>query len=129
MEGRRIGAYQIQREIGHGGLGRVYLASRDDDILSRFRQERDILASLDHPAIARRIDGGSTEEGLPYFVMDYIDGEPIDTWCDRERSLDEHPLEASGFRKVRAEPGRGGSFHSDRMHVVDRFSRQGDALL
>jgi serine/threonine protein kinase len=104
MEGRRLGAYLVLREIGHGGMGTVYLASRDDDVvhqqvaikivrggvceadvLRRFRQERDILASLDHPAIARLIDGGSTEEGLPYFVMDYIDGEPIDTWCDRHK--------------------------------------------
>jgi eukaryotic-like serine/threonine-protein kinase len=104
MEGRRLGAYLILREIGHGGMGTVYLASRADDVvhkqvaikivragpaeahvLRRFRQERDILASLDHPAIARLIDGGSTDEGLPYFVMDYVDGEPIDTWCDRHK--------------------------------------------
>src|SRR5207248_236370 len=94
----------VLREIGHGGMGTVYLALRDDDVvqkqvaikvvragageadvLRRFRQERAILASLDHPAIARLIDAGSTEEGLPYFVMDYVDGEPIDTWCDRHK--------------------------------------------
>ena len=104
MEGRRVGAYLILRELGRGGMGTVYLASRDDDVvrkqvaikivraglgeadvLRRFRQERDILAALDHPAIARLIDGGSTEEGLPYFVMDYIEGEPIDSWCDRRK--------------------------------------------
>src|SRR5947209_5709315 len=104
MEGRRLGAYLVLREIGHGGMGTVYLALRDDDVvqkqvaikvvragageadvLRRFRQERAILASLDHPAIARLIDAGSTEEGLPYFVMDYVDGEPIDTWCDRHK--------------------------------------------
>jgi serine/threonine protein kinase len=104
MEGRRIGAYLILRELGRGGMGTVYLASRDDDVvrrqvaikivraglgetevMRRFRQERDILAALDHPAIARLIDGGSTEEGLPYFVMDYIEGERIDTWCDRRK--------------------------------------------
>ncbi len=104
MEGRRLGVYLVLREIGHGGMGTVYLASRDDgvvhqqvaikivragtgdpDVLRRFHQERDILASLDHPAIARLIDGGSTEEGLPYLVMDYVDGEPIDAWCDRHK--------------------------------------------
>ena len=104
MEGRRLGAYRITREIGHGGMGSVYLAARADDVfhkevaikivrmglanadlLRRFHQEREILASLDHPAIARIIDGGSTEEGLPYLVMDYVDGRPIDAWCDEHR--------------------------------------------
>ena len=108
MEGRRLGAYRITREIGHGGMGSVYLAARADDVfhkevaikivrmglahadlLRRFHQEREILASLDHPAIARVIDGGSTEEGLPYLVMDYVDGRPIDAWCD------EHGLNVS----------------------------------
>jgi serine/threonine protein kinase len=102
MEGRRLGHYLVLREIGRGGMGAVYLAARADDvfhkevaikvvrtglgatdILRRFRQEREIVASLDHPAIARLIDGGSTEEGMPYFVMDYVDGQPIDAWCDR----------------------------------------------
>ena len=104
MEGRRLGAYRITREIGHGGMGSVYLAARADDVfhkevaikivrmgvanadlLRRFHQEREILASLDHPAIARVIDGGSTEDGLPYLVMDYVDGRPIDAWCDEHR--------------------------------------------
>jgi serine/threonine protein kinase len=105
MEGRRLGGYRILREIGHGGMGSVYLAERSDgvirkqvaiklvgpwiqdsDMLQRFKQERQILASLDHPAIARLIDGGSTEEGWPYLIMDYVEGEPIDRWCD-ERKL------------------------------------------
>ena len=105
MEGRRFGAYRILHEIGSGGMGSVYLADRVDDtfhkrvaikivrpgfadaeIPGRFRQEREILAALDHPTIARLIDGGSTEEGVPYFVMDYADGEPIDMWCDRHKA-------------------------------------------
>jgi serine/threonine protein kinase/tetratricopeptide (TPR) repeat protein len=100
---RRIGPYRLVQEIGHGGMGAVYLAVRDDDafqkrvavkvlrrgmdtdaIISRFRNERQILAGLDHPNIARLIDGGSTSDGLPYFVMEYVDGAPIDEYADRQ---------------------------------------------
>src|SRR5262245_74213 len=103
--GTRVGPYKLLKEIGHGGMGVVYLAERDDaefkqrvalklvkrgmdsdEILSRFRHERQILASLDHPHIARLLDGGTTLEGLPYFVMEYIEGEPIDRYC-RQREL------------------------------------------
>ena len=99
--GRQFGAYQVIREIGRGGLGAVYLAARSDDeyrkqvaiklvrrgldtedILRRFRNERQILAQLDHPNIARFIDGGTTDNGLPYFVMEYVKGEPINAYCD-----------------------------------------------
>jgi len=101
LAGRQFGAYQIIREIGRGGLGAVYLAARADDeyrkevaiklirrgldtedILRRFRNERQILAQLDHPNIARLIDGGTTDDGLPYFVMEYVNGEPIGAYCD-----------------------------------------------
>jgi serine/threonine protein kinase len=99
--GRQFGAYEVIREIGRGGLGAVYLAARADDeywkqvalkvirrgldtedIIRRFRNERQILAQLDHPNIARLIDGGTTDEGLPYFVMEYVNGEPINVYCD-----------------------------------------------
>ena len=99
--GRQFGAYQVIREIGRGGLGAVYLAARaddeyrkqvaikvirrgldTDDIIRRFRNERQILAQLDHPNIARLIDGGTTDDGLPYFVMEYVNGEPINAYCD-----------------------------------------------
>jgi serine/threonine-protein kinase len=101
LVGRQFGAYQIIREIGRGGLGAVYLAARaddeyrkevalkvvrrgldTDDILRRFRNERQILAQLDHPNIARLTDGGTTDNGLPYFVMDYVRGEPLGAYCE-----------------------------------------------
>lgn len=102
--GRRIGSYSLVREIGRGGMGAVFLAIRADDefqkrvaiklvkrgmdtdfILRRFRQERQILASLDHPYIARLLDGGTTDDGLPYFVMEYIEGLPITSYCDTHK--------------------------------------------
>ena len=102
MSGRRLSGYTLVREIGFGGTGWVYLAERSDGafrkrvavkivlpsrgVVERFRQERDILASLDHPNIARLMDGGVTEDGWPYLVMEYVDGKPIDEWCD-ERKL------------------------------------------
>jgi serine/threonine protein kinase len=104
LEGTHVGPYEILREIGQGGMGTIYLAVRADhafrkqvalkilrpevgsqEVLRRFQQEREILATLDHPNIARLLDGGSTEQGLPYFVMEYVNGEPIDTYCDRHK--------------------------------------------
>lgn len=103
--GARLGHWRIEREIGRGGMGAVYLATRDDgdyrqqaaiklikegmdtaQVLDRFRHERQILANLNHPYIARLIDGGSTELGRPYLVMEYVEGQPIDSWLERRNA-------------------------------------------
>jgi len=102
--GQHIGTYEIIRELGRGGMGAVYLASRADEafdkqvalklikrgmdsdaIIKRFVMERQILANLDHPNIARMIDGGTTEDGLPYFVLEYIEGTTITRYCDEHK--------------------------------------------
>ena len=102
--GRRIGSYEIIEIIGEGGMGSVYRAARADEqyqkqvaikivklglgtpfALARFRAERQILANLEHPNIARLLDGGTTENGLPYVVMELIEGQPIDEYCNKHR--------------------------------------------
>jgi eukaryotic-like serine/threonine-protein kinase len=102
--GQRVGAYVIVRELGHGGMGTVFLAERADgqfekqvaikilnrgadtaEILRRFRAERQILARLDHPNIARLLDAGTTDDGLPYFIMDYIVGAPVTRFAIAQR--------------------------------------------
>jgi tetratricopeptide (TPR) repeat protein len=102
--GTRIGAYAISRMLGRGGMGAVYLATRADGsfeqtvaikvtltqspatlLLERFQHERQILARLNHPNIARLLDGGQTHAGAPYFVLEYVCGEHIDRYCERLR--------------------------------------------
>src|SRR5262249_36416328 len=99
--GTRLGPYEIVEHVGEGGMGAVYRAVRADQTFHKevaiklvkrgldlervsrhFRMERQIMASLEHPNIATLLDGGATPEGLPYFVMEFIRGVPIDLYCD-----------------------------------------------
>jgi len=104
MIGQTIGHYKILEIIGHGGMGSVFLAERADDAydrqvalklmrrgmdtptnIARFKRERHILAQLDHPNIAHLLDGGVTESGLPYLVMDYVEGISVYEYCNRQK--------------------------------------------
>jgi eukaryotic-like serine/threonine-protein kinase len=118
--GKRLGAYEIVDAIATGGMASVFKGKRADatyetlvaikimradlgakaaqSVLSRFRAERQMLASLNHQYITRLIDGGSTEDGLPYFVMEYVDGEPIDRYCEAHSLSTRERLEK--FRDV-----------------------------
>ena len=104
LVGRTVGRYHVEAKLGEGGMSTVYLATRADDayqqkvalkvlgygadradLIARSRAERQILASLDHPGIARLLDGGATDDGRPYLVMEYIEGVPLDRYADQHR--------------------------------------------
>lgn len=116
FQGKEIGSYKAIRELGRGGMGAVYLGERlglfdqqvaikiikrgmdTDAILKRFAMERQILANLDHPNIAHLLDGGTTEDGLSYFVMEFIEGKTVNRFCEDEQLTIAERLEI--FRKI-----------------------------
>lgn len=111
LPGTAVGPYNVIRLLGHGGMGDVYLAQRDvpfkrlvalkivqkgmdsREVVARFAMERQILASLEHPNISGLLDGGITEDGRPYFAMEYVEGLPITTYCDQHKLGIEKRLE------------------------------------
>jgi non-specific serine/threonine protein kinase/serine/threonine-protein kinase len=138
--GSRVGPYRIERELGRGGMGGVYLGERVDGefdhrvaikfvgnvaspgIMERFRQERRILATLDHPNVARLLDGGTSSSGVPYVVMEYVDGAPIDEYCSREQLSVRGKLEL--FRAV-----CGAVHHAHRRLIVHRDIKASNILV
>jgi serine/threonine protein kinase len=139
-KGRRLGSYRIVSEIGRGGMSHVYKAVRDDDqyhkqvaikllrpglhtqsLLQRFRAERQMLAELSHPNIAQLLDGGVTDSQAPYLVMEYIEGRPIDSYCE------EHSI---GIRR-RLELMRTlcGAVHYVHQHLVVHGDLKGNNIL
>lgn len=141
LVGRRLGPYDVVRRVGEGGMGTVYEAVRADEnyrervaiktvwrgvdsvlLARRLRSERQILASLRHPHIAALLDGGTTPEGLPYLVMEYVDGAPIDAWCDARRLPINARLDL--FRRVCAAVA-----HAHRNLVVHRDLKPSNVLV
>ena len=140
-DGERIGAWRVVRRVGHGGMGTVFLVERADgqyeqrgalklvhahaaaaDAHQRFARERRILASLDHAHVARLLDGGQTEDGRLYFVMEYVEGRPIDRFCDETRATIDRRLEL--FEKVCA-----GVQHAHDRLVVHRDLKPSNILV
>jgi serine/threonine-protein kinase len=140
-DGQQIGAWRVVRRIGHGGMGTVFLVERADgqyeqrgalklvhahaaaaDAHLRFARERRILASLDHANVARLLDGGQTEDGRLYFVMEYVEGRSIDRFCDETRATIDRRLEL--FQKVCA-----GVQHAHDRLVVHRDIKPSNILV
>lgn len=141
LVGRRLGAYRVTRLVGRGGMGAVYEAERVDDayrqrvaiktiwrgadsdvLLQRFRSERQILAALQHPNIAQLLDGGSTADGTPWLAMEFVEGTPLDVWCD-VRKL-EIPARLDLFRQVCA-----AVHHAHQRLVVHRDLKPSNILV
>lgn len=143
IEGMRIGPYQIEALVGEGGMGRVFCAHRVDgafdqtvavkvvrsaltlagsDVATRLRRERDVLASLDHPGISRLLDGGETDDGVPYLVTEFIDGAPITTWAD------EHALDVTARIRLMIDVVQAVD-HAHRRFVVHRDLKPSNVLV
>ncbi|NNE10119.1 MAG: serine/threonine protein kinase, partial [Gemmatimonadetes bacterium] len=141
LSGRTIGSYRLLHKLGSGGTGTVYLAERadaefeksvavklirrgmdTDHIIARFQNERRLLAALEHSNIARMIDGGVTDDGRPYLIMEYVDGVPIDRYCDA------HEVSLAGrvalFRTVCA-----AVHHAHRNLIVHRDIKPGNVFV
>jgi len=138
--GTRIGPYKLLEKIGEGGFGTVFLAEQEEplrrrvalkvikagmdtrQVVARFEQERQALALMDHPGIARVFDGGSTSSGRPYFVMELVRGDPITAYCDRERLSMTERLElfAEVCRAVQ---------HAHQKGVIHRDLKPGNVLV
>ncbi|MEX2218552.1 MAG: serine/threonine-protein kinase [Phycisphaerales bacterium] len=141
LVGATVGPFRITRRIASGGMGTVYLGARSDgqfeqtvaikivkrgmdseEILRRFRAERQTLAALDHPNIARLLDGGVTPDGRPFLVMEHVDGKPIDTYCDEHRLRVRERLEL--FRAV-----CDAVHHAHKNLVIHRDLKPGNILV
>jgi serine/threonine protein kinase/tetratricopeptide (TPR) repeat protein len=141
MVGRHLGVYELGKRIGQGGMAAVFLAVRADgeyrqqvaiklllpgldshEVVSRLRTERQTLAGLDHPNIVKLLDGGSTPEGLPYLVMDYVEGSPIDEYCDSHKLSIEQRLRL--FGKV-----CGAVQHAHERLIIHRDLKPGNILV
>ncbi|MEO1246534.1 MAG: serine/threonine-protein kinase [Pseudomonadota bacterium] len=137
--GQRIGAYRIVREVGQGGMGAVYEAEQEQlkrrvalklirlgmdtqQVVARFEAERQALAMMNHPNVARVIDAGSTEAGRPYFIMEFIDGVPITDYCDAKRLDTAQRLEL--FLAVCA-----GVQHAHQKGIIHRDLKPGNVLV
>ena len=135
--GSVVGRYRLIDEIGRGGMGTVWLAERadghfeqrvalklikrgmdSDEILARFLRERQILARLEHPNIARLLDGGVSDDGRPYFVMEHVQGVPITRWCDERRRG-----RLRGFRVSISAPSRGVSYCTPNLPALRLLTR------
>ncbi|GMU84447.1 MAG: hypothetical protein AMXMBFR47_43160 [Planctomycetota bacterium] len=141
VEGQVIGPWRLVRPIGRGGMGAVWLAQRADgefqmqaalklirrgfdsaENLRRFQLERQVLAGLEHPSIARMLDGGTTEDGQPWLAMEHVEGEPIDQYCDRRRLPIRERVEL--IRRVCA-----AVHHAHRRLIVHRDLKPGNILI
>ncbi len=139
--GTQMGPYTLTREIGRGGMGVVYQAVRTDGefvhsvaiklvrhgmgtahILQRFRAERQILATLQHPNIAALLDGGTTSDGRPYFIMEYIEGKPLLAWCEEKHVPQQQRLEM--FQAICAAVQ-----HAHERRVIHRDIKPGNVLV
>jgi non-specific serine/threonine protein kinase/serine/threonine-protein kinase len=139
-EPRRIGPYRILRKLGEGGMGEVWLAEQQQpvrrrvalklikagmdsrQVVARFESERQALALMDHPAIAKVFDVGTTENGRPWFAMEYVEGEPITVYCDRQRLTTRNRLEL--FLSVCA-----GIRHAHQKGIVHRDLKPSNVLV